>query len=470
MIDKSFTSPEFRRKQRSTDFIESELELSILSATICSVECIEYLIANFNSEYISSERYKNIYDIIISFYEETNKLVNKKTFKNLLRIDSRKEKQYLITFKKMLKLKKKISLSEVVSGSQKLYDCYQTRVIAIGLNEMATDLKKVYEKRDLSIIPQTQKTFLTFANYIETSKIIVSTKGEMISDYEEWKKDYQNKQNDPELLRGIETGIKQIDKQMPPLQKGELGAIAGPSSGGKSILAMIFGLHNWKLYGDTCTMTIEMSKDKYQMRQYCYLSGIDYKQFTKYQLTRKQWNHLDKTIEKNKKNVNKNIIIDMPEGSSVSAVKREFELAMKHNNVTLGIIDYMNIMCGPDGKIDFGWEQQLSIAAQIKLLIARKLHLPIWSPIQTSGDGQAFSSHIKDQLDVGITLKPDEETRKTGLMKMDWFKTRDFNGEPFALETHRNVMRFTPPTKSQEKANKKINNVKPRKVTTGKEK
>jgi len=321
MID--FKSREFRLQQRKTDFVDKDLELAVTSGLL-NHESADHLMNNFDSEYISSDFVKTTFDVMMNAFQEESIILDSKSFKNSLKgRDAQKNK--LITIWKKIKAKsKKSSYAEIVTGCVRLHELYKARVLSIGLKNVANNLKQVAENGDITKINIAESTFNEFSNYVETSKTLKSKKVDMLDSYEEWKREFKRKQKNPELLRGIETGIPEIDNQMPSLKKGELGCIAGPSSGGKSILAMHFGLYNWKVHGDTCFITIEMSEEKYRERMYCHLSGIDYKSFTRYDLTKKQWNHLDRTVERFKRNLNKAIIIDMPEGCSVKAVKREF--------------------------------------------------------------------------------------------------------------------------------------------------
>lgn len=463
-----FTSKEFRQKQRKTDFVDRDLEIALVSGMIKDTTSADYIVSNFNPEHISSDLVKDIYEICADMYNTEGIILDTPAFKNTLNFRESTNRKLLVLWKKIRKVRKKTSLPTIITSCVKLQDLYNARILSIGLKDLAVNLKQAHQNNDLTKISKAQESLGDYTTYIQSTSVGSKSKtetGDMIDEYDAWKKDFVYRQKHPEEMKGIETGIKEIDEQMPALRKGEFGCIAGPSSGGKSILAMSFGIHNWKCYGDTCTITIEMSKEKYLMRQYCHLSGIDYGKFTRYDLNNKEWNHLDKTIEKYKRITNKNIIIDMPEGTSVLACKKEFQLGMKGNNVTLGIIDYMNIMCGPNGKVAFDWETQLSIAAETKLLIARGLNIPLWTPIQTDGkDGEAFSKHIKDQLDVGVTLKPNVETNKTGVMPIGWFKTRDFQGMDFSVETNRGKMRFTPINPHEEKVLEKINKRKKRNI------
>ena len=81
----------------------------------------------------------------------------------------------------------------------------------------------------------------------------------------------------------------------------------------------------------------------------------------------------------------------------------------------------------------------------IEVKIARTLSIPLWSLLQTTKgkDEAAFSTHIKDQADVGLKINPDDDTPETGIVQMDWFKTRDFRAKSFPLQTELDKMRFS---------------------------
>jgi hypothetical protein len=78
----------------------------------------------------------------------------------------------------------------------------------------------------------------------------------------------------------------------------------------------------------------------------------------------------------------------------------------------------------------------------MKLDIARQFGIATWTVAQTTQDnnGAAFSSHIRDQVDVGIALKPDTNTQQNGFLPAKFFKTRNFKAARFVLETNYSIM------------------------------
>ena len=194
------------------------------------------------------------------------------------------------------------------------------------------------------------------------------------------------------------------------------------------------------------------------------MAGVDYERFRKYTLTSKDWKRIDYVVDNMSKYENKIHDIDMPEGCSVLKCRNEVKKHIKNDNVSLIVVDYMNIMCGPSGKIDFSWQNQLEIAVQMKLEFARALKLPVWTACQTDGENDfGFSKHIKDQLDVAGVLELTEATATDGRVFWNWIKTRDFKGKTVVLETALNYMRITPLPADLEKKNSGMKRLKNRK-------
>jgi len=435
-------SKEFRRKHRQTDFVERDLEIRYVAGTIKARLIIERVYLSFDSNALSSDLIKWIYDKSIALYVEDGVLMDDETFKNTLDVDDSRRKKLTVIWKKIQKALLEVTAASTVSAMKKLNQLYDARNASICVESLIQDLSKA-TRGDLGQIDSVKETFSFFTEHLSRKDIKVD-KGDPRKCYGEFKKVFKNIQKHPELVGGVPTGIKPIDQQLIGLRDGELGVVAGPSGSGKSIFCQNALIYAWRTCGPVVGVTIEMPRLQYNMRIYCNLSGIDYEKFRRYDLTKEQWNKLDETIEKAKKIPHEFLIIDMPEGCTSSAVNSELKLAMKKNSLKLIGIDYLNIMAGNDGKVSMDWQTQLELAVSVKQL-ARRLNVPTWSLVQTSKDDTvAFAKHIKDQLDVGIRIEVTEETKDTGVVGMHWFKTRDFKGNSFSMQTHLDKMTFGP--------------------------
>lgn len=448
-----------RTKHRHVDFIDKQLEIEFVGGVVSSREIMEQIHVQFDSNVLTSDRIKWIYDKSVELYTNFNVIIDTKSFHNLLDMESKKRKMYIALWKKIRKYSKEATLPGTITAMEKLKAYYDGRNIEIGMKGVLTHLAVAIDG-DISAIEKARDELIATTDLI-SSKDVATVQLEPLDDYEEFKKEHKKIQKNPELIRGIYTGIPQIDNQMLGLRKGEFALICGPTESGKSILLLDIATHCWQYFGSVVVITIEMSAKQYRNRFYCRLSGIDYKRFRGYGLDKDDFKYLDKTIKKANKNPNEFIIIDMPKGCSVLEIKGRLQPILKQKQVSLAVIDYMNIICDSSGNIGFNWETQLSNAVDLKQEIARGLNLPTWSACQVSGDDStAFSKHIPDQLDAGLHLKPDDDSKQTGNILIEWIKAREFYGKPFVITTDRNRMRFSQLPESQNKEIRKLKRLK----------
>jgi replicative DNA helicase len=433
-----------RRRHRSVDFRDTKLEIEFIAGIVHSKSIVEVVHTEFDSESITSDKLKWIYDTAIQLYLYDNQLLDTKTFHHMLSMKESKKKLYKAFWKKIQKEKKKTTIASTIACRDKLMKSYAARNIQIGLQKVIKDLEKAQEG-DIDAISSAQEIVVSLGEQVQlaqNNRVVVS---DPIAQYDTYKKRFMKIQKNPNAFMGVPTGIDKIDEYLLGLRRGEFGIVFGPTGGGKSITIMGFAIHAWRMVGNTVVVTIEMSKEQYQSRTFCNISGIEYARFRKHQISKKEWKLLDKTIKKAGQNPNQFRIIDMPEGCTVKSVASEIRKLQRKMEIHLVVIDYMNIMCGPSGKIDFTWQNQLEIAVQLKLDLARALDVPVWSACQVDDKGgAAFSKHIKDQLDVAGLLEHDDNSKSTGIMYWKWIKERDFKGEDVVLNTDLNHMRMTP--------------------------
>jgi len=385
-----------RRKHRATDFHDRKLEIELVASVTHSKTIMEVISSNFDSEALTNDKLKWIYDHAVTVYEYDNEVLTTRTFKHLLDMPNNKKKIYLALWKKIQRKKKQTTISSATACRDKLLKYYDARNIQIGMQSSLHFLQEALNG-DLTNIDKAKNIVVDVGEQVglvqEGKPIVIDG----LQEYSNFKKDFKKIQKNPGLSLGIPTGIALVDEYMLGLRGGELGVVFGPTGGGKSITIMNFATHCWRLYGDVAVITIEMSKQQYQARWYCNLSGIKYEKFRKHTISKKEWKLLDRTIQKADKVQNKFTIIDMPQGCSVKAIRSELKKLMRSSNIKLVVIDYMNIMSGNNGKIDFSWQNQLELAVQLKLEVARPLGIPVWSACQVSDDNKAaFSSHIKE--------------------------------------------------------------------------
>jgi replicative DNA helicase len=429
-----------RKKLRNTNFVKTELEVEFLSGVFKNEIIFENIYTKFNSSWLSGERAKWIYDTGVDLYTTENALLDTKSLKNLSTMPKSKRKLYLAYWNKVKKASRKASLASTITSMDNLRDLYNGRLMQLALKDVITNLSKA-EGGEFKELASARKTLSLLSNELEIGDAQTTITSPM-DEFDSWLKQFEDKQKNPESFKGIFTGVKDIDRDMQGIRNSEVGLILGESGDGKSILLLNIAIWCWINYGSVAIVTIEMSEEEYRERFYCALSGIDFERFRKLLLNKDEKKHLKVMMKKAKSNKNKFEIIDVPEGCTSNLIHAKIKQLRKKNKFVLVVIDYLNIMSTNDGKTGYEWITQVELATELKRM-ARSLKLPTWSAIQKTEDGGvAFGKHIKDQVDIGVTMETDENTNDTGIMNMGFFKTRNFKPHSWQMETFREKMRF----------------------------
>lgn len=430
--------------QKESYFKNVSLEIHYVAGISKNKEILSIASENFNEEWITSDRVKQIYKIILKYYLEENVVMDYIGFAKIRDRDDTEHTLLLNIWKKVEYEKKHTTSASTITAKQTLQNLYNLRC--------AQDLSK-YMVRKLRISAES-KNYNTedLINKFRKFDLHVATEGgadstTLDTSYSDFKKRHVLAANDPTLNSGVLTGVRDLDLPMGGLRNGEFGIVLGPTASGKSIVLMNFAINCWLHFGDAIIVTIEMSKDDYLDRVYSNLSHIKFSRIRKEQLNDKEWKYLDniqKTIENHS---NKLHIVDMKKGCNMLTLKSNIDRIIQKHDVRGIFIDYLNIMSQEDNKVSLEWQQQVALAIKMKQQIARELHKPTWTLGQTTNDnnGAAFSSHIQDQVDVALQLKPDEETAQSGLLPARFVKTRNFRAAKVVLETNYQIMRCNLP-------------------------
>jgi replicative DNA helicase len=429
-----------RKKLRNTNFVKTDLEVEFLSGVFKSETILENIYTKFDSKYLSGEKAKWIYDVGVDLYTTEDALLDTKALKNLSTMPKSKRKLYLTYWNKIKKASKNASLASTITSMENLKELYNGRIIQLSLKGIIGSLAKA-EGGEFKELAKARNEITSLGSELEMADVGTTVTSPM-DEFDSWLKGYEHKQKNPDSFKGIFTGIRDIDRDMQGIRNSELGLILGESGDGKSILLLNFAIWCWIYYGSVAVVTIEMSEEEYRERFYCALSGIDYERFRKLLLNKDEKAHLKKVMKKAKRNKNRFEIIDVPEGCSSNLISGKIKKLRKKYNFVMVCVDYLNIMSTNDNRASYEWTVQVEIATELKRM-ARSLKLPVWSAIQKTDEGKvAFGKHIKDQIDIGLTMETDENTDDTGMMNFGFFKTRNFKPHTWQAETFREKMRF----------------------------
>ena len=432
-------TPQHDVEQKGSGFKDLELEIHYVAGISKDTEILSSANENFDPDWITSDRVREIYQLIIDYYLKENIVLDYVAYAKMRDKEDTDRILTLNAWKKIEFEKRGANKASTVAARETLQNLYNLRCCQSLTKFMIKKLRGAQESKQYKTDDVVEK--LDEFN-IQTSKTLAATTSELESSYYEFKKRHQIAAADPTLNSGVLTGVKEIDDPMMGLRDGEFGIVLGNTGSGKSIMLMNFAINCWMNYGDAIIVTIEMSKDDYLDRIFSYLSHIQFSRFRREQLNEQEWKYLDFIHRKMKAYVNKLHIIDIAKGCNMLTLKGHADKIIKKNNVRGIFIDYLNIMSQQNGEVSLEWQAQVALAIQMKLQIARELHKPTWTLGQTTNDnnGAAFSSHIQDQVDVGLQLKPNDETKQTGYLPAQFIKTRNFRAARIVLDTHYQIM------------------------------
>jgi len=420
-----------------TIFKNTDLELHLVAGITRGINILSSVCENFDAEYLTSDRLRKIYLQIVSYHEENGLILNLDSYIKLYEEDEAEKMLTTNMWAKINAEKPHTTLESVIAAKITLQNLYVYRQTQESTKQLIRQLKVASETKNYNTEPIVK---LVRGLECETDARGLSEIVELHQGYDLFIDDYKKAVKNPNQLRGIPTGIDQIDRYMVGLRNSELGMIAGNSGSGKSIMLMNYAMNCWAHYGDVIVITIEMSKLDYIERMYCYLSQIPSERFRKHLLNSKELQYIQRVDEKVQAHPHKMHIVDMKGQCTVSSINKQIDKLMQQNpgKIKMIAIDYMNIISDSTGETNLQWESQVQTAIKLKLMVARAFNVPVWSAVQTTidNDGIAFSSHLVDQLDVGIFITPDKDTEITGILPGKFFKTRGFKASKFQLETN----------------------------------
>ncbi|MDH3325872.1 MAG: replicative DNA helicase [Gammaproteobacteria bacterium] len=254
---------------------------------------------------------------------------------------------------------------------------------------------------------------------------------------------------------GLSTGIDQLDKMTGGLQEADLFIIAGRPSMGKTTIAMNIGENvalgpNGK-DGAVLIYSLEMPDRKITERSISSTGRISHSNMKSGMLSEAEWN---KFTPASAALINANILIDDSAGMSVNEMRSKTRRAMRKGNISLIIIDYLQLM-------DYGDAQEVqaltSISRGLKAM-AKDAKCPVICLSQLSRSVEQRpdkrpilsdlrgSGAIEQDADIVAFMYRDEyynhDSPDKGLAEMIIAKQRDGETGTVALRSRLDQMRF----------------------------
>ncbi len=285
----------------------------------------------------------------------------------------------------------------------------------------------------------------------------------------------------------IYTGLSNYwDNNFGGIARQELVLVGGGMGSGKSLMCANLGVAQWKMGNIAPYFTVEMSARETFMRMLGIIANVDAlkvknkalegDELLRFALTRAKMFHggaeayknfvrnkdnlkfsdfyeLDRELMKNHEEIHPIIIVDDSDLrlSTIDVSMSKF-ITQYGKKVTMGLVDYLNVVREDERSDPYDWQTQLRVAEGLKR-ISRKHGVGIFAPYQTNDDGSArFSKSILVPVDIAIKLTPDHEG---GAVHFDTAKVRSLPATQFNIGMDWTTLRSDPEPVSVEELSEK---------------
>ncbi len=183
-------------------------------------------------------------------------------------------------------------------------------------------------------------------------------------------------------VTGIPTGFVDLDYRTAGMQPSDLILIAARPSMGKT--AFVLNIAEYVAFKQDKTVAIfslEMSKEQLVNRLFSLESHVDAQHLRTGQLNDQEW---EKLIESAGVIGRSHLIIDDTPGISIAELRSKCRKYKLEHNLSMIIIDYLQLMSGSGGRASDSRQQEISDISRSLKAIARELTVPVIALSQLS--------------------------------------------------------------------------------------
>ncbi len=183
-------------------------------------------------------------------------------------------------------------------------------------------------------------------------------------------------------VTGIPTGFVDLDYRTAGMQPSDLVLIAARPSMGKTAFALNIAQYvAFKKNMTVAIFSLEMSKEQLVNRMFSLESNVDAQKLRTGQLNDQEWERL---IESAGIIGKSNLIIDDTPGISISELRSKCRKYKLEHNLSMIIIDYLQLMTGSGGRSSDSRQQEISDISRSLKAVARELGVPVLALSQLS--------------------------------------------------------------------------------------
>lgn len=239
-------------------------------------------------------------------------------------------------------------------------------------------------------------------------------------------------------VTGVATGFIDLDYKTAGMQPSDLILIAARPSMGKTAFVLNIAQHvAFKLNQTIAIFSLEMSKEQLVNRLFSLESRVDSQHLRTGNLTDAEW---EKLIESAGVIGKSNLIIDDTPGISISELRSKCRKYKLEHNLSLIVIDYLQLMSG-SGRGSDSRQQEISDISRSLKALARELNVPVVALSQLSRAVEQRPDHrpmlsdlresgaIEQDADVVMFIYRDEyynkDSEKRGIAEIIIAKQRN---------------------------------------------
>ncbi len=232
------------------------------------------------------------------------------------------------------------------------------------------EISRVEDRKIEDILDELESNVMLMSQ--DSTKVDFYSSRELINLYIELADEYGR---NPDSLRGIPSGLHELDKMLNGFHKSDLVILAARPSVGKSAFAFDVARHAAVNEGKTIAIfSLEMAAIQVMQRMLAQQSGIslwDLKTGKKFES--ESFSMLNTAIDKLS---SAKIFIDETAGINIMQIRSKARKLKLEHNLDLLVIDYLQLMQGTGKSTDNRAQEVGEISRSLKIL-ARELNIPI---------------------------------------------------------------------------------------------
>lgn len=363
-----------------------EAEQAVLGTIILNNEYLNRVSEFLREEHFYEPAHQKIYTQIIHNIEKVNIVANQVTLKQFFESDQSIKAIGGALYLKTL-LTSASMIIDIADYARLIQDLALKRELVMVGEEIVNRAYKTDEKA--SAEEQIESAESRLFNLTENGSNKSDFRNISFSLKETLDKTILARQRDSHIS-GVSTGLADLDKLLSGMQQSDLIILAGRPSMGKTALAINLAVNACKFLNNDVEpqnkkavgfFSLEMSADQLSARILSMEASINATKFRTGQLSEMEW----EAIATRSAEISKMpFFIDDTPALSISAIRTRTRRLVRKHNLSLLVIDYLQLIKGSNSRASDGRVQEISEITQGLKAIAKEFNIPVMALSQLS--------------------------------------------------------------------------------------